>query len=435
MPNDYRTVGGFGTATDGKYADAYRSAFEERVQKRLTGSSGFGSPMYPANPTPGGNYGAVMGGAVQRPRALEQILSEASEDRQYMADRMAADPAYAYDVNEASRTQGPVLGGGGGKPQVPMLGAMNAEAPVEAKPAMQSTPEPAKPALQSEPPVTFADVAEKAPPKEKEKAVKKLEQQGVDISKAYADLMQRMGEKPDTSLSKSDKGMLLMEFGLHMLANSGRMDTGSNIGMSGLNVLNSFHQMKFGKQQAFLDQQDQARAALESYNNAVLDQQEMALKQRKQEASEVGFMQGADGIYQTNKSGGGSIDQVIEYPAGVAGGKQDFVREREDARRARILEMASRNNYTPEQAESIATIIADAGGKFIGDVRLRAEQLVNDRYKSFNARDRQKAGITDEFLRNEVQKIVDGYYGIIREEEAEQRRTAFSSLPENPAGL
>lgn len=69
------------------------------------------------------------------------------------------------------------------------------------------------------------------------------------IDTAYQTMMKQLGGRPDMSLSKSEKGMLLMEFGLHMMANSsGRAygrDTGAAAGAAGASAV----QTAFGLQQ------------------------------------------------------------------------------------------------------------------------------------------------------------------------------------------
>lgn len=84
------------------------------------------------------------------------------------------------------------------------------------------------------------------------------------INSAYDKMMQQLGGRPSTDISKQDKGMLLMEFGMHMMANSrgqqqggaGGLGTnlGANIGQSGLETLQSAKGLKAQKiagQQAY----------------------------------------------------------------------------------------------------------------------------------------------------------------------------------------
>lgn len=84
------------------------------------------------------------------------------------------------------------------------------------------------------------------------------------INSAYDKMMQQLGGRPSTDISRSEKGMLLMEFGLHMMANSrgqqqgggGGMGTNlaANIGASGTETAGQYQQLrssKLAQQQAY----------------------------------------------------------------------------------------------------------------------------------------------------------------------------------------
>lgn len=90
-----------------------------------------------------------------------------------------------------------------------------------------------------------------------DKLQKHLDATNQTINSAYDKMMQQLGGKPSTDISKQEKGMLLMEFGLHMMANSrgqqqgggGGMGTnlGANIGESGLQTMQSAKDLRAGK--------------------------------------------------------------------------------------------------------------------------------------------------------------------------------------------
>lgn len=89
------------------------------------------------------------------------------------------------------------------------------------------------------------------------------------IDGAYNTMMQQLGGRPDTSLSKSEKGMLLMEFGMRMMEHSsGRAgfgrDTGAAMGAAGVETLQSargLQAQKLGRQQYYDKLQQQLEIA------------------------------------------------------------------------------------------------------------------------------------------------------------------------------
>lgn len=96
-----------------------------------------------------------------------------------------------------------------------------------------------------------------------------LKQSDQSIDSAYKTMMQQLGGRPNTSLSKSEKGMLLMEFGLRMMEHSrpvyGQSNTlGGAIGQAGTETLQSargLQQAKLGQQQAYDKMQQQLTIA------------------------------------------------------------------------------------------------------------------------------------------------------------------------------
>ena len=71
-----------------------------------------------------------------------------------------------------------------------------------------------------------------------------LKQADQTINSAYADMMEKMGGRPDKSLSKEQKGMLLMEFGMRMMEHSRGQygqtnELGGAIGQAGTETLQS----------------------------------------------------------------------------------------------------------------------------------------------------------------------------------------------------
>lgn len=121
---------------------------------------------------------------------------------------------------------------------------------------------------------SFRDLWQKQSAEQRKEYIDKLQKHldatNQTINTAYDKMMEQLGGRPSTSISKQEKGMLLMEFGLHMMANSrgqqqgggGGMgtDLGANIGQSGLQTMESAKNLRAGKiaQQQTYDKTRQA---------------------------------------------------------------------------------------------------------------------------------------------------------------------------------
>jgi hypothetical protein len=100
----------------------------------------------------------------------------------------------------------------------------------------------------------FRDMWKDAPEKAREKELTKLEaslkQGNQTIDEAYADLEKQMGARPDKKkLSRQEKGMLLMEFGLNVLANN-KKGFGA-IGQAGGQALKGYREISEGPQREY----------------------------------------------------------------------------------------------------------------------------------------------------------------------------------------
>jgi len=106
---------------------------------------------------------------------------------------------------------------------------------------------------------SFKDLWDETPKPEKRKFADDLETSlkrgNQTIDKAYDEMIQQLGTRPSGKLSREDKGMLLMEFGLSLMANSARgrqgNDLGGAIGASGLQTLGSYQKMTKGRQAGY----------------------------------------------------------------------------------------------------------------------------------------------------------------------------------------
>lgn len=146
-----------------------------------------------------------------------------------------------------------------GPPQSALAGAKGAQAPAAADSGGQGD--------------SFRDLFKGQSKDTREKYVQQLQdhlkQADKTIDSAYSDMMDKMGGRPDKSLSKEQKGMLLMEFGMRMMEHSrpqyGQTNsTAGAIGQAGTETLQSAKGMQAvnaGQQQRYDQMQQQLTIA------------------------------------------------------------------------------------------------------------------------------------------------------------------------------
>lgn len=198
---------------------------------------------------------------------LQQYMSNYGERLQSL---LAGDPAAGQDV-PPGQNLGPDMYQPNPQPFGPNAGQ---PPPDPGQPAPDQSAQQGKPAPQSalgaaagEQPsgdkggASFRDLWQKQSAAQRKEYIDKLQTHldttNQTINSAYDKMMQQLGGRPSTDISKQDKGMLLMEFGLHMMANSrgqqqgggGGLGTnlGANIGQSGLETLQSAKGLKAQK--------------------------------------------------------------------------------------------------------------------------------------------------------------------------------------------
>lgn len=104
--------------------------------------------------------------------------------------------------------------------------------------------------------VSFRDAWDKTSKDTQQQQVSKLEETlkrgNQTIDSAYDELVKKLGAPPDKNrkLSRNEKGMLLMEFGLSMLANS-RKGLATAAGEAGSQTFGSYAQMKMAPEQNY----------------------------------------------------------------------------------------------------------------------------------------------------------------------------------------
>lgn len=151
-----------------------------------------------------------------------------------------------------------------GAPAVPMQASPSAlGGPPQAAPGPGAPPPGASPAAAPAPGqaapaqgggTSFRQKWEESSTKERDQATDDLEKQlkagNQTIDSAYDQLINQLGERPSSSqkMTRQEKGMFLMEFGLSLLANSNGkaygQDLGGAVGASGLSALQNFQQRR-----------------------------------------------------------------------------------------------------------------------------------------------------------------------------------------------
>src|SRR5690606_7783162 len=168
--------------------------------------------------------------------------------------------------------------------------------------------------------VSFQQLRDQMTPEQEKQSVDNLEKKlGVSIDRAYDELVAQLGTRPSGKLSREDKGMLLMEFGLAMLANSrpGESDAEA-AGVAGSKALGSYRDMTRGRQQAYDSQLAAINAGRAKAKSSLAEK--LAVEQAKaigkaeadeRRASELaGTFETADGIY--GRTRGGDISALVD---------------------------------------------------------------------------------------------------------------------------
>lgn len=177
--------------------------------------------------------------------------------------------------------------------------------------------EPMDPGMSSqiEPPeeggLSFRKAFKEAPESVQKQQMSKLEETlkrgNQTIDSAYDDLVKQLGAPPDKNrkLSRKEKGMLLMEFGLKMLANS-KKGLATAAGEAGSQTLNSYQDMKEGPVQQYNQSRSLIEAARASDKTKLATQSAIeGIKDRGSSASRLpGRFTGEDGnVYFYDEEG------------------------------------------------------------------------------------------------------------------------------------
>lgn len=160
---------------------------------------------------------------------------------------------------------------------------------------------------------------ERTPKAQREQQVDALEKAVGSIDKAYDEMIAQLGARPSGKLSRQDKGMLLMEFGLAMLANSRPgVSAAEAAGVAGSKALGSYRDMTRGRQQAYDSQLAAINAGRAKAKSSLAEK--LAVEQAKaigkaeadeRRASELaGTFETADGIY--GRTRGGEISALVD---------------------------------------------------------------------------------------------------------------------------
>lgn len=251
--------------------DSYNAGYAARLQQALQGSAiaqGTGDQSQNL-PTDDNSAPSDLGPDNYRNNALPPA-------QQTGAPPVAPQPAPPPGAGAAP----PPPGGGGGAPgpapaaggapaagaaPPPAGGSGSALAPGGAAPAAGDgksalSDSTGQPGADGKKQLSFRDAWQSQTKAQREKQLDNFEAQlkkgDQTISSAYDQMMQKMGTRPQTGLSKSDKGMLLMEFGMNMMRNSaspqqggyGR-NFGAAAGAAGATSMQSAQQLMAAKRQ------------------------------------------------------------------------------------------------------------------------------------------------------------------------------------------
>lgn len=196
----------------------------------------------------------------------------------------------------------------------------------------------------------FRSIFKAMPKPEQKQAVddfedKQLKQGNLSIDSAYDNLAQQIGHPPNEKLTREDKGMLLMEFGLNLMrASSGGRQFGAAVGDAGAATLSNFQTRRQQEKQDYtskLAKVEQGRAeaktdlakqsALESSRDHRYEQRDIRREKREDDqvtrtvTDENGDVYGVTRGGETSlleDQGGGSIRAPKKPgPAGARGGR------------------------------------------------------------------------------------------------------------------
>lgn len=195
--------------------------------------------------------------------ALQQYTQQYGERlRSMLAPAAPVSPNAVIDTS-------PVLGRPGG-PQPPPPATPRGAAPMGSALEAQAPP-PAPEMMEEEPPAkkgtSVRDLFGGMPKEEQVKQADELEEilsrGGKTIDSAYDELIKQMGTRPDEKLSREEKSMLMIEFGLNLMANSSGNAYGQDLagaaGAAGLSTLGSYRATKGARARKY----DENRSALE----------------------------------------------------------------------------------------------------------------------------------------------------------------------------
>jgi hypothetical protein len=162
--------------------------------------------------------------------------------------------------------------GPGGQPTGPMASMPPAAAATpsfDTPPTPTGAPKPAMPPADAQPqqdrsgefekgPDSFAGMAEEADEKDIEKTADAMEASGVDIDAEHAKIVGDTGEGKGKGLSRNEKALILMEFGLSLMASSGSGEGtfAGDLGKAGGAALTGHMGRKAAKKKALTEAED-----------------------------------------------------------------------------------------------------------------------------------------------------------------------------------
>lgn len=277
---------------------------------------------------------------------------------------------------------------------------------------------------------SFRDKWQEMPKEEQKKFADDLEAQlekgNKTIDSAYDDLVKQLGAPPEEGkLSREEKGMLLMEFGLALMANSSAQrygtDLGGAIGASGLQALQGHRQRRAAARERYDErrhdlEKNRAAAKARLAEQSALEARAEARDQRRQERENQQIAQVVTGdddmLYGVTR--GGAISMLAQ-PSGqgvkakdrTAGGTGGAGRTLEFDRRYQLYMDTYGKDTSGKPLE----------GEALGQVKRRALAF---------AADPRSATLSDAEMRTMAERSADAFmksnWSLFRDMEAEEAR-------------
>lgn len=203
-----------------------------------TGGAGAGPDVGGALPPPAGDSGADM-------QPTSGALQQATPPPGFRATTPppGANPIFRPIPGETGQSPAPALPAPEAGPPAALSGEPGpATSNVAAPAAAEGAAEAGQGQMTPPDPNEIAERVQRAPAEQKREINKVLQSKGIDVAKAYDEWAEKLGKQTEfkTKLSKEDKGLFLLEFGLRMMTASATHGGLEAAGMAGMGTLQSY---------------------------------------------------------------------------------------------------------------------------------------------------------------------------------------------------